>query len=903
MNCFAPGAFGQRLLRERRTLLSLIVDQAFVRSTTERPLYANGGGPAPWMLDTLRLTLVPEHARLAARCLRPLLESFSSRQLATYGSTALPLLQACTLELGSPARGLLIRKERKPHGAFKLVEGPLDRSQPVVLVDDTLATGASMLSAIAALAEEGVQVEGAVCLVRYGSGGFHRVESAGVRVEALFDLDDDVMPLLPEGRDLGPLNPSKWERWPSWGPSAPERLAPTALARHALETYLTDGVMLTPPQTLQGRHDARGGVWVSLRSKRDIHQRLAREGYWNFPGEAQWSAQEGIIRAAVQTGARVAEKGYGVAALEHLAIAVTFFGPLLESRLADIDNARHGLVVRSRARLRQMGGALPNMPGIANAFEEFRHAHTRNAGLFEGEPYLLYRHSVSKDVEPGIEWQPAGVPAKDRSPFSERALTALAAKARQLVLGRPVDGALPRFPEARQAYLSLFVDGQLRGCVGTDLEAGALDGPLRELARGVWADARFSGARKKGAIAVTVSLLSNEFVTGIADPEFVSKPFLFGKQCLEVHQGDRRATLLPSVPLRFDSSPLEYAEEIVHKAGIEQGEQLWKRFDCVSAFADSTRATLLVDGLPEGRSESSFSVLRRRLLKHARSYLKAHHVSKGPVPATYQPFLDRHWGTLEPERLAFVAYQKARLGLRTEAMDDVKRLGEASLQAGAFELLTRLALGDAGRRSTALALKLLEAIDAHGRFEVGDSAHESAFDYVPGQALLALAAALRHRLVADAYAIVPVALDWCWRRFQLNHSHGAAPWLMQAFVAFGRVEQAQAIAAEVLTFQSKLDGAFLTGQQEDCPGCTSICPLEGLAAVAAATKDARLSRAVERGARFIDRLVYQEKDVPLLPNPVKALGGLRQSFVSGQVRLDFTAHLVNFLLALPGRAR
>jgi orotate phosphoribosyltransferase len=903
VNCFDPGAFGPRFVRDRRTLLSLLVEKAFVRSTTERPLYANGGGPAPWMLDTLRLTLLPEHARLAARCLAPLIRSFSSHQLATFGSTAVPLLQACVLELGSDARGLLVRKERKPHGAYKLVEGPIDRSRPVVLVDDTLASGDSFIRAIDALREEGLDVEGAVCLVRYGSAGLERVEAHGVRVEALFDLDDDVLPLVPEGQALGPLNPTKWERWPAWGPAVAEGLPPSTLARRALETYLRDGVMVTPPKTMASTPDGRGGVYVSVRSTAQIHDRLARDGFWTFPGEDVWPAPEGVVRAAVQTGYRLTEAGHGLASLAHCAVAVTFFGPLLESRLADLDNSKTGLVVRSRLRLRQMGGALPNMPGIANAFQEFRHAHTKNTGLFEGEPYLVYRHTVEKDVEGGVEWQASGVPGVHRAPFSTAALLELTDRALLLVKGRA-----PRAPRrhpltgAQQLYLTLFVNGQLAGCLGAEVTPATVDQTLEQLARDVWTDDRFS-LRKRTAknVAVTVSVLSGVFETGVADVEFMSRPFRFGEQCLEVSQGERRALLLPYVPLMFDMTPLEYTRELVTKAGIEGGDLFWRRFDCSTALASEHGTAPLRYGLPPLEERSSFAARRTKLLGLARRYFKAQHTAKGAIHGTYHPFQDRVEEGLDATRVAFVAWQKARLGLRTEARQDLARLEPSTVPTIAFELLTRLELGDEYERSTAAALQLIEAIDEHGRFDLGDHAHDSSFDYAPGQALVALHAALRHRLIEDTHGVVPKALDWALRRFRLNHSHGAGPWLMLALVAFGRVDDARELADETLTFQSKLDGAFLTGQQDDCPGCTSLCPLEGLAALHRAEPTPRLQRALDAGLRFVDSLVYQSKDAPMLPNPTRALGGVRQSPVSGQVRVDFVGHLVNLLLALPKR--
>lgn len=897
------GALGARYERDRKELLALVLRQGFVRSTSERPLYANGGGPAPWMLDTLQFTLSAEGASLAARCLAPLLESFESRQLATFGTTAVPVLQSCVLAGGPSWRGLLIRKERKPHGAFKLVEGAIDRSQPVVLVDDTLATGESVSRAVDALWEEGLDVEGVVCLVRMGAGGVSRVEERGIRVEAVLDLEDDLFPLIPEGASTGPLNPTKWLQWPTVGAAAPEGLHPAVLARLALETYLRDGVMLRPPKTMSVTRDARGGVYVSLRSRVEVHDRPARDGYWTFPGEDGWPAPEGVVRAAVQTAQRFAEAGYGLRGLEQCAVATTTFGPLVDSDVGELDNSKTGLVVRSLLRQRVMGGALPNMPGIANTFQQFRHAHTRNAQLFEGEPYVVYQHTVAKDVEPGAEWQSSGVPGRRVPPLSDAALCEVARRARAHVIGKASASKPLRLVGAVQLFVSLYLDGALAGCAGADLSGAPIDETLESLATAVWSDERFARRRTKGAsIAVGVSVLSNAFETGVADADFMSRPFRFGEQCLEVMQGERRALLLPSVPMTHDLTPLQYTYALVDKAGIASGDLYWTRFDCDSALATSSTVTKLQHGLPPPDAKESFRSRRTKLLKLATAYLKAHHRPRGEYAGTYRPFSDRVDDGLDPARIAFLAWQKARVGLRREAGQDLKRVAaERSLPVLSFALLTRLELGDHGPKAREAALAILEAIDAHGKFDLGPASHDADFDYAPGQALLALEAALRHRLIEDTFQIVPKALSWSLRRYRLNHSHGAAPWLMQTLVAFGRVDEAAAIAADTLRFQSKLDGAFLTGQQDDCPGCTSLPPLEGVAAVYRARRTPQLRRALESGLRFVDSLVYQSKDVPMLPRAALALGGVRQSRVSGQVRQDFVGHLINLLLTLPAK--
>lgn len=851
------------------------------------------------MLDSLQLTLGAEGASLAARCLEPLLRTFESRQLATYGTTAVPLLESCLLHLGEPWHGLLIRKERKLHGANKLVEGQLDLTQPVVLVDDTLATGESVFRAAEALLEEGLDVEGVVCLVRYGAGGVSRVEERGLRVEAVLDLEDDLLLHMPEGVGLGPLNPTKWVTWPERGPKAPEGLRPAALARLALETWLRDGVMLRAPSRVEPLQDSRGGVYVSLRRRDAIHDRLARDGYWTFPGEEAWPTPEGIIRAAVQTGQRFVEDGHDLTTLAECAVATTTFGPLLESDVRDLDNSKTGLVVRSLLRQRSMGGALPNMPGLRNTFQQFRHAHTRNAQLYDEEPYVIYRHTVDKDVEEGTTWQPTGVAGEPRTGVPEKALLELARRARHFVLGGAQRSTPLRLPMVEQLFISLYVDGALSGCVGAEVEDGNVDATLETLGAEVWRDERFTRKRGARSVAVGVSALFDGFKTDVADVEFMSKPFRLGDQCLEVLQGERRALLLPSVPMTHDLGALEYTEALVEKAGITSGDLYWTRFECDSALATKSGVTRLRHGLPPPDMSAPWKTTRAKLLRLATSYLKAHHRSNGAVVGTYRPFANQLEEGLDPARVAFVAWQKARVGLVREAAADLTRLKQDdSVPVLAFSVLCRLELGDEGRTARHDALQLLEAIDAHGRFDLGPDAQDADFDYAPGQALLALEAALRRNLVIDPYGVVPRALSWSLRRYRLNHSHGAGPWLMQALVAFGRTEDAEALAAETMRFQSKLDGSFLTGQQDDCPGCTSLPPLEGLAAVFRANPTPRLRRSLEEGTRFIDSLVYQQKDVPLLPNPELALGGVRQSHVSGQVRLDFVGHLVNFLLGL-----
>ena len=364
------------------------------------------------MLDSLSVTLSPRGGELAASCILELLKRFDGRQIATYGLTAVPILQACVLQSGGRYRGLLVRKERKEHGSLKLIEGQIDPNEPVVLIDDSVSSGMSMTEGCARLEEAGLRVEGGVCLVRFGwHGGYALMQQSGYHMEAVYDIWDDFMAHM-DGEQPPLANPSKWFPEFEWSPErAPDGLHPAQLARIVISEYLTSGKLLRAPARLDHDYDSSGGAWVSLRSLTDIHLRYARDGFWHFPGELSQSAAEDVVLASLRTAMDMPKGEAGLKILNDSGIAVTFFNALEPCNVGDLDNDRYGIVVRSLERRATMGGALPRMPGIANEWQQFQHARMKNGRLISFEPYEILRHEVVKAIEPNVSWQPTGVPA------------------------------------------------------------------------------------------------------------------------------------------------------------------------------------------------------------------------------------------------------------------------------------------------------------------------------------------------------------------------------------------------------------------------------------------------------------------------------------------------------------
>jgi orotate phosphoribosyltransferase len=83
-----------------------------------------------------------------------------------------------------------VRSGNKDHGRQNRIEGRLDKGEKVVVVEDLISTGGSVLDVVEALREEGAEVLGIVCIFTYGmKKGIERLNEANVKCVSLTDFD------------------------------------------------------------------------------------------------------------------------------------------------------------------------------------------------------------------------------------------------------------------------------------------------------------------------------------------------------------------------------------------------------------------------------------------------------------------------------------------------------------------------------------------------------------------------------------------------------------------------------------------------------------------------------------------------------------------------------------------
>lgn len=91
---------------------------------------------------------------------------------------------------GRPLDGFTVRKAAKDHGSGRRIEGGLPESAQVVVIEDTMTTGGSVLSAVDVVRDHGARVLGVLVLVDREEGGRERIESAGLPLLTAFSAEE-----------------------------------------------------------------------------------------------------------------------------------------------------------------------------------------------------------------------------------------------------------------------------------------------------------------------------------------------------------------------------------------------------------------------------------------------------------------------------------------------------------------------------------------------------------------------------------------------------------------------------------------------------------------------------------------------------------------------------------------
>jgi orotate phosphoribosyltransferase len=134
------------------------------------------GKRSSYYFDSKLTTLTAEGSYLTGKCFFDIIvEAKIDAELIggmTLGSDPIVTAAALVSRIeGKPVDAFIVRKEEKGHGTQKWIEGPAEKGQRTIIVDDVVTTGGSTFKAIEKAEEFGLKVVAVIALLDREEGG------------------------------------------------------------------------------------------------------------------------------------------------------------------------------------------------------------------------------------------------------------------------------------------------------------------------------------------------------------------------------------------------------------------------------------------------------------------------------------------------------------------------------------------------------------------------------------------------------------------------------------------------------------------------------------------------------------------------------------------------------------
>jgi orotate phosphoribosyltransferase len=173
------------------SLRSLLAERALILGE----ITLSSGKKSDHYFDCKRVTLNSIGSELVGKAVLNAIENLPEKVQAIGGlnTGADPIIGAVMAEArqrGSVLDGFYVRPQPKSHGTKRVVENAPPKGTNVVIVDDVVTGGGSVLKAVAGAKEEGCTVVAVITLVDRLEGGGEAIKEAVSIYRPLYTLDD-----------------------------------------------------------------------------------------------------------------------------------------------------------------------------------------------------------------------------------------------------------------------------------------------------------------------------------------------------------------------------------------------------------------------------------------------------------------------------------------------------------------------------------------------------------------------------------------------------------------------------------------------------------------------------------------------------------------------------------------
>lgn len=159
----------------------------------------SSGAVAQYYVDARRALLRPAGFLAAGELIAAAAVEAGADAVGGPATAAIP--PACAAIAVPAGRGLsafFVRGQRKEHGLQRWVEGPVEPGARCLVVEDTVTTGGSTVSALERIHEAALEVAGVVAVVDRLAGGGERIEAAAEAPYRALVTIDEIYPERPD---------------------------------------------------------------------------------------------------------------------------------------------------------------------------------------------------------------------------------------------------------------------------------------------------------------------------------------------------------------------------------------------------------------------------------------------------------------------------------------------------------------------------------------------------------------------------------------------------------------------------------------------------------------------------------------------------------------------------------
>lgn len=156
------------------------------------------GATFPYYIDLRTIISHPQVFEQVLNAYANVLQTLTFERIAGIPYGSLPTATGLGLRLNYPM--IFPRKEVKAHGTRRLVEGQFQEGETVVLIDDVLITGKSVLEGIEKLQSVGLVVNDVVVLIDHEGEASHKLELLGYQAYAVLKFSEIAQTLYEAGR-------------------------------------------------------------------------------------------------------------------------------------------------------------------------------------------------------------------------------------------------------------------------------------------------------------------------------------------------------------------------------------------------------------------------------------------------------------------------------------------------------------------------------------------------------------------------------------------------------------------------------------------------------------------------------------------------------------------------------